>query len=56
LPGIDQISAELIQSGGKTLLSEIHKVIKSILNKEELPPQWKESITVQFKKMREKTD
>jgi len=37
IPGIDQILPELIQSGGKTLQSEIHKVIKSMWNKEEFP-------------------
>jgi hypothetical protein len=36
-PGIDQILAELIQAGGETLWSEIHKLINSIWNKEELP-------------------
>jgi hypothetical protein len=34
---IDRIPAELIQAGGKTLRSEIHKLINSIWNKEELP-------------------
>jgi cytochrome b len=38
--------AELIQAGGETLLSEIHKLINSVWNKEELPDQWKESIIV----------
>jgi hypothetical protein len=33
-PGNDQIPAELIQSGGEILWSEIHKLINSILNKE----------------------
>jgi hypothetical protein len=42
-PGIDQIPAELIQAGGETLHSEIHKLIKLIWNKEELPHQWKVS-------------
>jgi hypothetical protein len=32
-----QIAAELIQAGGKTLCSEIHKLISSVWNKEELP-------------------
>jgi regulator of sirC expression with transglutaminase-like and TPR domain len=41
-PGVDQIPAELIQAGEETLLSEIHKLIKLIWNKEELPHQWKE--------------
>jgi hypothetical protein len=43
-PGADQIPAELIQAGGGTLHSEIHKLIKLIWNKEELPHQWKESV------------
>jgi hypothetical protein len=45
-PGSDKILAELIQAEGKMLLSEIHKLINSVLNKEELPDQWKESIIV----------
>jgi hypothetical protein len=45
-PGVDQIAAELIQAGGETLRSEIHKLIKLAWNKEELPHQWKESIVV----------
>jgi hypothetical protein len=45
-PGSDQIPAELIQAGGKMLLSVIHKLINSIWNKEQLPDQWKESIRV----------
>jgi hypothetical protein len=36
-PGIDQIPAELIKAGGRTISCEIHKVIISIWNKEELP-------------------
>jgi hypothetical protein len=40
-PGADQIAAELIQAGGATLRSEIHKIIKLIWNKDELPHQWK---------------
>jgi hypothetical protein len=46
LPGADQIPAELIQAGGGTLHSEIHKIIKLIWNKEELHQQWKESIVI----------
>jgi hypothetical protein len=44
LPGTDQIPAELIQTVGNTLQSEIQKLINPIWNKEELPQQWKESI------------
>jgi hypothetical protein len=49
-PGVDQIPAELFQAGGGTLRSEIHKLIKFIWNKEELPHQWKESIVNLFTK------
>jgi hypothetical protein len=38
-PDSDQIPAELIQEGGEILLSEIHKLINSVWNKEELPDQ-----------------
>jgi hypothetical protein len=37
-PGTDQIPVELIQAGGESLHSEIHK-LKLIWNKEELPHQ-----------------
>jgi hypothetical protein len=45
-PGSDQIPADLIQAGGKMLLSMIHKLINSVWNKEDLHDQWKESIIV----------
>jgi hypothetical protein len=35
-PGVDRILVELIQAGGETLLSEVHKLIKLIWRKEEL--------------------
>jgi hypothetical protein len=54
-PGIDQIPAELIQAGGGTLRSEIHRLIKLIWNKEELPHQWKESVVVPIHKKGDKT-
>jgi hypothetical protein len=38
-PGIDQIPAELIKAGGRTIRCEIHKLSNSIWNKEELPEQ-----------------
>jgi hypothetical protein len=41
-PGTDQILAELIKAGSEILLSEIHKLINSVWNKEEFPDQWKE--------------
>jgi hypothetical protein len=48
----DQIMAELIKAWGKILLSEIHKVINFIRNKEELPEQLKESTIVPIYKKR----
>jgi len=55
-PGIDQIPAELIKAGGKTIRPAIHKLTKSISNKEELPEEWKESIIVPMYKKSNKTD
>jgi hypothetical protein len=46
----------LIKAGGKTLCSEIHKLICSIWNKEELPQQWKESIITPIHKKGDKND
>jgi hypothetical protein len=40
--GIDQIPAELINAGGRTICYEIHKLLISIWNKEELSEEWKE--------------
>jgi hypothetical protein len=48
--------AELIQAGGEILRSEIHKLIISILKKEELPDQWKETVIVPVHKKGDKTD
>jgi hypothetical protein len=53
-PGAEKIPAELIQAGGETVHSEIHKLIKLIWNKEELPQQWKESIVVPIHKRMKK--
>jgi hypothetical protein len=41
-PGIDQIPAELIKAGDSKICGEIHKLIISIWDKEELPEEWKE--------------
>jgi hypothetical protein len=43
-PGIDQIPANLIKAGVRTIRCAIHKFIIAIWNKEELPEQWKELI------------
>jgi hypothetical protein len=46
----------LIQAGGEALLSQIHKFINSILNKEELPDPRKKAIIVSMYKTGDKTD
>jgi hypothetical protein len=56
LPGGEHISAALIQAGGERLQSEIHKLINSVWNKEELLDQWKEPIIVPIYKKGNKTD
>jgi hypothetical protein len=54
--GIDQIQADLIKEGASTISGEIHKLIISIWDKEELPEEWKESIIVPIYKKGDKTD
>jgi len=56
LPGIDQIPAELIKAWGRTIRSEIHKLINSIWNMEELPEEWMELFIVPICKEGDKTD
>ena len=53
--GVDQMPAELIKAGGRTICYEIHKLIISIWNKEELPEEWKEPIIVPIYKKVNKT-
>ena len=55
-PGIDQIPAELIKAGGRTICLKIHKLITSIWEKEKLPEEWKESIIIPIHKKGDKTD
>jgi hypothetical protein len=55
-PGIDQIPAELINSGGRIICFEIHYHIISIWNKEELSEEWKESIIVPIYKKGDNID
>jgi hypothetical protein len=45
-PGSDQIQAELIQAGGETRRSDIHKLINPIWSKEEFVEQWKKSTII----------
>jgi hypothetical protein len=55
-PSTDQIPAELIKTGGRTICLEIQKHITSNWKKEELPAEWKESIIVPIHKKGHKTD
>jgi hypothetical protein len=54
--GIDQIPVELIQEGGNILYSEVYKLTNSFWNKEKLPQQWKEFITVTIYRKSDKSD
>jgi hypothetical protein len=45
-PGTDQIPAEMIKAGFRTISSEIHQLINSVWNREDLPEEWKQSIIV----------
>jgi len=55
-PDIDQIPAELIKEGRRTICLEIYKLMISIWKKEKLPEEWKESIIIPIHKKGEKTD
>ena len=55
-PDIDQIPAKLFKAAGNQIRYEIHKLIVSIWNKEELPEEWKESIITPIYKRGGKTD
>jgi hypothetical protein len=55
-PGTDQIPGEMIKAGSRTIRSEIHELINSIWNKEEVPEEWKELIIVLLYKKGDKTD
>jgi hypothetical protein len=50
------IPTELIKAGSRTIRHEIHKLIISIWNKEELPEEWKESIIVPLYKKGDRTE
>jgi hypothetical protein len=45
-----------MKPGGRTIHSEIHKLMNSIWNKEELPEQTEESIIASVHKRSDKTD
>ena len=50
--GTDNISAELIKHGGRTLKKKMHKLMLNIWNKEHLPAQWNEEINCPIYKKR----
>jgi hypothetical protein len=54
-PGINQVSAELIKTGRRTIRFKNRKLPNSVWNNEELPEQWKESIIVPVYKVGAKT-
>jgi len=54
-PRIDQIPAQFIEPGGRVIPSEMHELLNSIWNLEDLPEEWKESIIIPiYKKGRRK--
>jgi len=55
-PGTDQIPSELMKDGDRMIHSEIHELMNSIWNKEELSEEWRESIIVPIYKMGDKPD
>jgi len=55
-PGIDQISAEMINTEGTTLRSQIHELVNSIWNMEEVPEEGKESIILPIYRKCDKTN
>jgi hypothetical protein len=55
-PDADHIPVELIKAGSEILQSKTHKLICFIWNKEQLPQQWTESITVPVHKEGDNTD
>jgi hypothetical protein len=55
-PGINQIPAELFKAGGRTICSDIRKLINSIWNKEELLEEWKEMVLLSICKNGDKPD
>ena len=52
--GIDQMPAEFIKAGTRTIRCAIHKLIIFIWSKEELPEEWKGSIIVPIYKKGDK--
>jgi hypothetical protein len=49
-------SGRTVPSSGSKLLSEIHEIINSLWNKEELPQQWKEFVILQIYQKDDQTE
>jgi len=47
-PGTDQIPADVIKVGGRTIRSKINKLYNSTRNREEMPEQWKEYLFIRW--------
>jgi hypothetical protein len=56
LPGTDQIIAESIKAGSRTIHPETHKLINPIRSKEQAPQTWRKSIILPTQEKKYKTD
>jgi len=54
--GLDNIPTKLTKPGGKAVTRELRKLLNDIWTKEELPKEWKPSVTVSNYKKGEKSD
>ena len=55
-PGPDGVCAEVIQSGGDVLMSEIHKLCEQAWQEETIPDEWTKSVIVTLPKKGDLTD
>jgi exonuclease III len=55
-PGIDGISAELLQAGGETLVTALHELFQKIHQEEEVPNDWGKAIITPIFKKGDKSD
>jgi hypothetical protein len=55
-PGVNQVSAEMIQAKSNALRSDIHRRFNFVWNWEELPQQWKEHMIMPSDEKGDKTD
>lgn len=55
-PGIDGISAELLQAGGETMITTLHELFQKIHQEEEVPEDWSKAIITPIYKKGDKSD